>query len=174
MFQMFLESVVKNLFQPLLLFFYAGFLIPALQVKVEIPKAVYQGLTIYLLLSIGWKGGEELAGLEPEMYFQALGFMVIWLHDERRRIGVVAYKALRIGTKLRQVDAATRWLEYYGSDSAGTFVTCTGVLVACTNRFRPYMPVMLAVMEIPGCLVALYLVSKMERTRDGCCGQYAW
>jgi len=158
--QTFVESVFKNLFQPLLLFFYAGFLIPALKVKVEIPKAVYQGLTIYLLLSIGWKGGEELAGLEPEMYAQAAGFMLIGFATNFV-IGIVAFQALRWATKLRQIDAATV-AGYYGSDSAGTFVTATGVLAAAGIAFAPYMPVMLAVMEIPGCLVALYLVAKMR------------
>ena len=53
---------------------------------------------------------------------------------------------------------------YYGSDSAGTFVTCLGVLATAHIAYDAYMPVMLAVMEIPGCLVALYLVARL-RTR---------
>jgi hypothetical protein len=52
---------------------------------------------------------------------------------------------------------------YYGSDSAGTFVTCVGVLTAANIGRAAYMPVMLAVMEIPGCLVALFLVSRLRR-----------
>lgn len=150
-----------NLFKPLLLFFYAGFLVPILRVKLEFPKAVYQGLTIYLLLAIGWHGGEELAGLEPEMYRQALGFMVIGFMTNTI-IGFIAYFALCGATRLRRVDAATV-AGYYGSDSAGTFVTALGVLTTAQVGFAAYMPVMLAVMEIPGCLVALYLVSRMRR-----------
>ncbi len=160
MFQVFLDNVLHNLFKPLLLFFYAGFLIPALHVKLEFPKAVYQGLTIYLLLSIGWKGGEELAGLEPELYMQAAGFMVIGFLTNFV-IGIAAYRILRSTTKLRKIDAATV-AGYYGSDSAGTFVTCTGVLVGAHIAFAPYMPVMLAIMEIPGCLVALYIIAKLR------------
>ncbi|HEY0981448.1 sodium-dependent bicarbonate transport family permease [Schlesneria sp. T3-172] len=157
----FLDNFTHNLFKPLLLFFYAGFLIPMLHVKLEFPKAVYQGLTIYLLLAIGWKGGEELAGLEPHLYGQAAGFMLIGLVTNSI-IGVVAFYTLRLTTKLRQIDAATV-AGYYGSDSAGTFVTCMGVLTAGKIAFAPYMPVMLAVMEIPGCLVALYLVANMRQ-----------
>jgi hypothetical protein len=161
----FLQNFFHNLFKPLLLFFYAGFVIPILGVKLEFPKAVYQGLTIYLLLAIGWHGGEELAGLEPAMYGQAAGFMLIGFFTNLV-IGIVAYKTLRWTTRLRQVDAATV-AGYYGSDSAGTFVTAMGVMTAGHIAFAPYMPVMLAVMEIPGCLVALYLVSKMrERGMD--------
>lgn len=161
MLHVFLDNVLHNLFKPLLLFFYAGFLIPVFHVKLEFPKAVYQGLTIYLLLSIGWKGGEELAGLEPHLYWQAAGFMVIGFITNTL-IGIIAYNILRTTTKLRQIDAATI-AGYYGSDSAGTFVTCTGVLAAAQMTFAPYMPVMLAVMEIPGCLVALYIIAKLRQ-----------
>jgi uncharacterized protein len=159
--QEFIDNFTHNLFKPLLLFFYAGFLIPILHVKLEFPKAVYQGLTIYLLLAIGWHGGEELAGLEPALYRQAAGFMLIGFCTNFV-IGIATYAILRWTTRLRQVDAATI-AGYYGSDSAGTFVTCMGVLTAGHIAFAPYMPVMLAIMEIPGCLVALYLVSKMRQ-----------
>jgi hypothetical protein len=157
----FLDNFLHNLFKPLLLFFYAGFLIPLFKVKLEFPKAVYQGMTIYLLLAIGWHGGEELAGLEPEMLKQALGFMLIGCVTNTV-IGFMAYGILRGVTKIRQVDAATV-AGYYGSDSAGTFVTAMGVLTAAQLAYAPYMPVMLAVMEIPGCLVALYIVSQLRR-----------
>ncbi len=162
MLQELMNNVLHNMFKPLLLFFYAGFLVPILGVKLEFPKAAYQALTIYLLLAIGWHGGEELAKLDPSMYGRAAGFMVIGFCTNFV-IGIAAFMALRSFTKLRQVDAATV-AGYYGSDSAGTFVTCMGVLTASQIAFAPFMPVLLAVMEIPGCLVALYLVSKMRNT----------
>ena len=162
MLQELMNNVLHNMFKPLLLFFYAGFLVPLLGVKLEFPKAAYQALTIYLLLAIGWHGGEELAKLDPSMYGRAAGFMVIGFCTNFV-IGIAAYMALRSFTKLRQVDAATV-AGYYGSDSAGTFVTCMGVLTASQIAFAPFMPVLLAVMEIPGCLVALYLVSKMRNS----------
>jgi hypothetical protein len=77
-------------------------------------------------------------------------------------IGITAYLILRAFTRLRRVDAATV-AGYYGSDSAGTYATCVGVLLTAKIKFAAYMPVMLAVMEIPGCLVALYLVSRLRR-----------
>ena len=60
----FWENFTHNLFKPLLLFFYFGFLIPILKVRFEFPYVIYQGLTMYLLISIGWHGGEELAYLD--------------------------------------------------------------------------------------------------------------
>src|SRR5271157_5532728 len=154
------DNFSHNLFKPLLLFFYAGFSIPLLGIGFEFPKVLYQGLTIYLLLAIGWHGGEELAGLSPAMLGQASGFMLIGFCTNLL-IGFAAYLILRKTTRLRKIDAATVG-GYYGSDSAGTFVTCLGVLTTAHIAFDAYMPVMLAVMEIPGCLVALYLVSRLR------------
>jgi uncharacterized protein len=157
----FWENFRHNLFKPLLLFFYMGFLVPILKVKFEFPYVIYQGLTIYLLIAIGWHGGEELATLKGSLG-GALGFMAVGFVTNFV-IGMLAYVALSAFTHVRRVDKATI-AGYYGSDSAGTFVTCVGVLVTAGIGFAAYMPVMLAVMEIPGCLVALYLVSRLRRS----------
>ncbi|GKS68035.1 sodium-dependent bicarbonate transport family permease [Nitrosomonas sp. PY1] len=162
MLEEFIFNFTHNLFKPLLLFFYLGFLITLLKVPLEYPVALYKGITIYLLIAIGWHGGEELAELEFADLEIALGFMIIGFFTNTI-IGLVAYFALRRMTRLRQLDAATV-AGYYGSDSAGTFVTCMGVLVTANIAFAAYMPVMLAVMEIPGCLVALYLASKIRHS----------
>lgn len=158
-----LHNFKKNLFKPLLLFFFMGFLVPLLKVQFEFPYVIYQGLTIYLLIAIGWKGGEELSELvrhEPDKLLGAVGFMgvgFVWNFVN----GILAYLALSFLTKMRRIDKATV-AGYYGSDSAGTFVTCVGALGTAHIMFDAYMPVMLAVMEIPGCLVALYLVSRLR------------
>ena len=162
MLEEFIYNFTHNLFKPLLLFFYLGFLVPLLKVPFEFPHVIYKGLTIYLLIAIGWHGGEELASLSMAEFEHALGFMVIGFFTNLV-IGIVAYFILR-QTKLRQIDAATV-AGYYGSDSAGTFVTCLGVLAAANIAFAAYMPVLLAVMEIPGCLVALYIVSRLRASR---------
>ena len=161
MLEQFFDNFLHNLFKPLLLFFYLGFLVPLLKVPFEFPYAIYKGLIIYLLISIGWHGGSELASLSATDLGRAGGFMILGFLANLV-IGIVAYVVLR-RTNIRQIDAATV-AGYYGSDSAGTFVTCLGVLAASNIAFAAYMPVLLAVMEIPGCLVALALVSRMRAT----------
>jgi uncharacterized protein len=160
MLQEFWQNFTHNLFKPLLLFFYFGFLIPVLKVRFEFPYVIYQGLTMYLLLAIGWHGGEELARVKPADIdniagFLALGFVLKFL------IGGFAYFLLSRLSTMRRVDKATV-AGYYGSDSAGTFATCVAVLTSVGIAFNAYMPVMLAIMEIPGCLVALYLVARLR------------
>jgi uncharacterized protein len=158
--QEFWYNFTHNLFKPLLLFFYMGFLVPIFRVKFEFPYVIYQGLTIYLLIAIGWHGGEELALLDANTLVRAGGFMIVGF-ILNFFIGILAYLGLSAFTHLRKVDKATV-AGYYGSDSAGTFVTCLGVLATIHIAYDAYMPVMLAIMEIPGCLVALYLVARLR------------
>ena len=100
---------------------------PILKVEFEFPYVIYQGLTIYLLLAIGWHGGEELAKLDLGSVKSIVGFMGVGFVTNFI-VGVVAYLALKVACpRMRRVDQATV-AGYYGSDSAGTFVTCLGVL----------------------------------------------
>jgi uncharacterized protein len=156
----FWHNFTHNLFKPLLLFFYLGFLIPILKVRLEFPQVIYQALTMYLLLAIGWHGGEELATIKPSNIGTVAGFMVLGF-VLNFLIGGLAYFLLSWMSSMRRVDRATV-AGYYGSDSAGTFATCVAVLTSLNIAFNAYMPVMLAIMEIPGCLVALYLVARLR------------
>jgi hypothetical protein len=171
MLQEFWHNFTHNLFKPLLLFFYFGFLIPILKVRFEFPYVIYQGLTMYLLLAIGWHGGEELAKISQSSIGVIVGFMVLGF-VLNFLIGGFAYFLLGWMTRLRRIDKATV-AGYYGSDSAGTFATCVAVLTAIGMAFNAYMPVMLAVMEIPGCLVALYLVARLRHRGMDAAGNMA-
>ncbi len=158
----FWHNFKHNLFKPLLLFFYLGFMVPILKVHFEFPYEMYQALTIYLLIAIGWHGGEELSQLDPAQIKSIVGFVGVGFATNTF-IGVLAYFILSATTRMRQIDKATV-AGYYGSDSAGTFVTTLGVLATAHVLYDAYMPVMLAVMEIPGCLVALYLVARLRHS----------
>lgn len=91
--------VSHNLFKPLLLFFYMGFAIPILRVPFEYPKQIYQGLTLYLLVAIGWHGGEELASLSSGELGEAMGLMAVGF-VLNFCIGMLAHQLLRLTTKL--------------------------------------------------------------------------
>lgn len=164
----FWENFRHNLFKPLLMFFYLGFLIPILKVQFEFPYVIYQGVTMYLLLAIGWHGGEELATIHAASIGNIVGFIVLGFLLNFL-IGFLAYLLLTRMTKMRRIDRATV-AGYYGSDSAGTFATCVGVLATVGMAFNGFMPVMLAVMEMPGCLVALYLAARLRQRRMDAAG----
>jgi uncharacterized protein len=113
----FWENFRHNLFKPLLLFFYLGFLIPILRVKFDFPYVIYQGLTLYLLLAIGWHGGEELATIHASNLGNVAGFIVLGFVTNTA-IGFLASFLLTRMTSMRRVDKATV-AGYYGSDSQG-------------------------------------------------------
>jgi uncharacterized protein len=157
----FWDNFTHNLFKPLLLFFYFGFLIPILKVRFEFPHGIHQALTVYLLVAIGWQGGEQLAAIKPAHVGAIAGFMVLGF-VLNCAIGVITSVALSWLSGIRRLDKAMV-AGYYSSDSAGTFATCVAVLTGLGLAFDAYMPVMLAVMEIPGCLVALYLAARLRK-----------
>jgi len=89
--------ILDNLLSPAVLFFALGLLARALRSDLEVPQPVARFLSLYLLLSIGLKGGVELrvAGLSLEVLSGlgagvALAFLVpIWTFFLlRRRLGV--------------------------------------------------------------------------------------
>ncbi|GFG75359.1 sodium-dependent bicarbonate transport family permease [Mycobacterium botniense] len=115
---------------------------------------------MYLLLAIGWHGGEELATIHASSIGTVAGFLAVGF-ALNSVIGFLAYVLLTRMTSMRRIDRATV-AGYYGSDSAGTFATCVGVLASVGMAFNGFMPVMLALMEIPGCLVALSLAARLR------------
>lgn len=160
-FENILHSFISNLFQPLLLFFFLGFAVPLLHVPLEFPKALYQSLTIYLLLAIGWHGGELMAQQSPSELAVAGGLLIVGM-IVNGLIGLSATKLLMWLCPIRKIDAVTVGA-HYGSDSAGTFVTCLGILATLGILHDSFMPVLLAAMEIPGCLVALFIVARLRQ-----------
>src|ERR1700740_772674 len=97
----FWQNFTHNLFKPLLLFFYLGFFTPILKVQFEFPYVIYQGVTMYLLLAIGWKGGEELATLHVGSIGSIVGFIVLGFLLNFL-IGFLAYVLLTRMTKMRR------------------------------------------------------------------------
>ena len=89
----FWDNFKHNLFKPLLLFFYLGFLVPILKVQFEFPYVMYQVLTIYLLLAIGWHGGEELAKMDASIAKTVFGFICVGFATNFF-IGIAAYFVL--------------------------------------------------------------------------------
>ncbi len=53
--------LLSNLTNPTLLFFILGIIAVIVKSDLEIPKQTIKFISIYLLFSIGFKGGQELA-----------------------------------------------------------------------------------------------------------------
>src|SRR5574343_846102 len=56
-----LDLLIVNITNPVLLFFILGIIASLLKSDLEIPPSSFKFISIYLLFSIGFKGGQELA-----------------------------------------------------------------------------------------------------------------
>lgn len=157
----FFESIRANLTSPAILFFLLGLVAAVVNSDLRFPEPLYLGLTIYLLVAIGFKGGVAIAQaglgkvLLPALAAMLLGTIIpLW-----------TYPILRFGGKFSPVDAAAI-AAHYGSVSAVTFIAATDYLKAIDQPFEDYATAFLAVMESPAILVSVIL-GKLATAQPG-------
>lgn len=150
----FLNAVYENLLSPPILFFALGLLASLLKSDLSFPPDLAKGLSLYLLISIGFEGGTKLAqtGISPQVTSTLIAGMALGLI-----FPFIGYVALRRITN--PVDAAAI-AAHYGSVSAVTFVTATAFLAAANVAFESHMVALLAVMESPAIVSGLFLARR--------------
>jgi len=148
-------------------FFLLGVLARLVKSDLRLPEALYETLSIYLLLAIGLKGGIELskqplAALAPQVLAcMALGFV----------IPLVLYPLAR-ALRLNGLDAAAL-VAHYGSVSVVTFAVATAALTRQGIAYESHAALWVAVMEAPG-LVAGILLARWAQRQAGGAQQTAW
>ena len=146
----------QNLLSPMVLFFVLGLLAAVARSDLSIPEAVAKLLALYLMMSIGFRGGAEVGhhGLTAKLGAAvAAGVALSFLTP------VAAFAVLRLVSRLGTVDAAAV-AAHYGSISAVTLVAVTGVLTQMGVPFEGYLIAVAAAMETPAILSALLLARR--------------
>jgi uncharacterized protein len=146
----------NNLLSPMVLFFALGLAAALGRSDLTIPEAIAKTLALYLMMSIGFKGGAEvaksgvtLAMAEVMLVGVALSFL----------IPVIGFFTLRAVSKLSVVDAAAV-AAHYGSISIVTFVAATEVVSMAGLPAEGFMVAVAAIMETPAILSALLLARR--------------
>ncbi|MEM6896536.1 MAG: sodium-dependent bicarbonate transport family permease [Pseudomonadota bacterium] len=150
------ELAAANLLSPIILSFALGLLAALARSDLSIPEAVAKGMSIYLLFSIGFKGGVAVAenGIDAQLLGTlAAGFVL------SAAIPFIAFALLRVLTKLDTLNAAAV-AGHYGSISIVTFVAASSVLSSAGLTAEGYMVATAAIMEAPAILSALWLASR--------------
>ncbi|HVM23043.1 MAG TPA: sodium-dependent bicarbonate transport family permease [Sphingomicrobium sp.] len=151
-----MEAALATLSSPVVLFFMLGMGAAFARSDLTIPEAVAKGLSIYLMIAIGLKGGVEVSksGFTPELALAAAaGVALSFL------IPFFAYWLLtRIG-RLSPVNAAAV-SAHYGSVSVVTFVTAAEMLTRGGLTPAGYMVAVLALMETPAIISGLLLARR--------------
>jgi hypothetical protein len=156
-----LEAIRANLLSPAVLFFALGLIAALTKSDLKFPEPLYAGMTIYLLVAIGFKGGVAIAeaGL-AKVWLPACAAMLLGA-----LIPLWTYPVLRFGGKISAVDSAAI-AAHYGSVSAVTFIAATNYLKAINQPFENYATAFLAVMESPAILVGVVL-GKLATKKSG-------
>jgi hypothetical protein len=156
-----LDLAVANLTSAPVLAFAVGVLATVLRADIRLPDPVYQAISMYLLLGIGIKGGVGLreASLE-EVALPALATIALGL-----TIPVVAFALLRVLTRLGPIDRAAL-AAHYGSTSLVTFTAALLFLEASGEPVEGFAATLLALLEVPGIVVALLLARRYRSDGD--------
>jgi uncharacterized protein len=144
---------IDALFQPVVLFFLLGALAAFARSDLAVPEAVAKGISLYLMMAIGLRGGGEVAetGFTHDILLAGgAGLALSFL------LPLPAFWLLRTAGKLDRTNAAAV-AAHYGSVSVVTFATGSEILRHAGMAPAGYMVAVLAVMETPAIITGLLL-----------------
>ncbi|HXI06531.1 MAG: sodium-dependent bicarbonate transport family permease [Bradyrhizobium sp.] len=164
------DLALQNLLSPAVLFFLVGLLAAFANSDLTVPEPVAKFLSLYLLMSIGIRGGAELAhhGMTPKLMGSIAAGVAMSFATP-----LVAYQILRRVSRLHPIDAAAV-AGHYGSISAVTFAAVTGALNQLALPFEGYMVAVAAAMETPAIMSALNLARPHRDLSSTLNGRTVW
>lgn len=150
------ELLEENLRNPALLFFILGIISVQFKSDLEIPPTSSKFISLYLLFSIGFKGGQELAHstVNAEIFFTIVFGLLTAI--------VIPIYSFFILKKRLTVENSGAIAAAYGSISAVTFVTAVSFMELQGITFGGHMVAIMALMEAPAIVVGVILVRKFS------------
>lgn len=162
----FASLALANLTAPAVLFFGLGAAAGFARSDLSIPEAVTKGLSIYLLLAIGFKGGvaAQREGLSPD-FLEALGLGLVLSAG----MPFIAFAIARLGAPKLDRTTLAGLAAHYGSISIVTFVAAMDFAKLAGLKPGDYLAAVAAAMETPGIIAALMLAGSKSAidTRGG-------
>lgn len=155
-----IHLLISNLTNPTLLFFILGIIATLIKSDLVIPESSFKFISLYLLFSIGFKGGQELqhSNLDLEILFCLLFGIFISAF-------IPFYTFFLLKRKLSISDAGAI-AAAYGSVSAVTFVSAVSFLQLQNIQFGGHMVAVMALMEFPAIIVGVILMKKFEKSEE--------
>lgn len=155
-----IDLLLENLTNPALLFFLLGVIAVKLKSDLEIPPNSSKFISLYLLFSIGFKGGQELA----HSHFT---LEIIWsvIFGVLIAIIIPVYSFFILRRKFNIFDSGAI-AAAYGSVSAVTFVTAASFLEIQHLKFSGHMVAVMALMEAPAIIVGVILIRMFDKKQE--------
>jgi uncharacterized protein len=151
--------LLDNLTNPALLFFVLGIIAVYLKSDLEIPENTSKFISLYLLFSIGFKGGQELAHshFTAEILWSILFGVII--------AGFIPLYTFFILKKKYSIENSGAIAAAYGSVSAVTFVTAVSFLEVQKYTFSGHMVAVMALMEAPAIIIGVILIRLFSKDK---------
>jgi uncharacterized protein len=157
----FFSLASANLLSPAVLAFALGVLGARLNSDLRLPAPIPTLLSTYLLLAIGLKGGVALANADAsDLPVPVVATLVIGT-----AIPLATYLVLRRFSDLT-VPMAAAFAAFYGSVSAVTFTAANTFVLDQGLKVEGFLPALLALMEIPGIIIALVIAARAGSGMD--------
>lgn len=155
-----LNLLLDNLTNPALLFFFLGIVAVQLKSDLEIPKNSSKFISLYLLLSIGFKGGQELS---HSVFSMEIAWGLLFGIFLAVTVPIYTYFILRRKFSVPNSGAIAA---SYGSVSAVTFVTAISFLEMEKIEFGGHMVAVMALMEAPSIIIGVLLIAYFDKDRE--------
>ncbi len=152
-----IQTLFTNITNPALLFFLLGIIAVQIKSDLQIPENSSKFISIYLLLSIGFKGGQELS--HSGMNMEILSSMILGLF----LACIIPLATFLLLKRKFSVENAGAIAASYGSVSAVTFVTATSFLDFESVSFNGHMIAVMALMEAPAIIVGVLLINYFKK-----------
>jgi len=156
-----LDLLISNLTNPAFLFFVLGIVAVKLKSDLEIPANSSKFIALYLLFSIGFKGGQELS-------HETFTVEILWSMLFGIAISAIipTYTFFILKRRMTVYNAAAI-AAAYGSVSAVTFVTAVAYLDVQKLQLHGHMVAIMALMESPAIIAGLILLSIFNKEKIG-------
>ena len=149
-----LDLAIENLTSPPVLAFVLGALAVILRSDLRLPDPIHTWISTYLLLAIGLKGGHSLKGSDISSLVMPATLTVAF----GIAIPVIVFFVTTTLLKLNAPDAGSI-AAHYGSVSVVTFTAAMVFAAEADFITEPFMTSLVAILEVPGIVVALVLAS---------------
>jgi hypothetical protein len=155
-----INLLAENLTNPALLFFGLGLLAVYVKSDLEIPPNTSKFISLYLLFSIGFKGGQELAHstFTLEIVWSVIFGVLV--------ASVIPFYTFFLLKRKLGVSNAGAIAAAYGSVSAVTFVTAVSFLELQQIKFSGHMVAVMALMEAPAIIIGVMLIRIYNKQRS--------
>lgn len=144
--------------EPIILFFILGISAGLIRAELRLPAQIYDFVSMLLLITIGLKGGIELA----KQPFITLLPQILVVFVMGLVLPLIAFPVLRKIGKFKRADAASI-AAHYGSVSVGTYAVAVAYMETKNIYFEEHMPLLLVVLEVPAILVGIILAKGLSK-----------